>query len=454
MSLNADKLFKDPQYLEAKRNLLETILKYQAQLNGIESAKSELKQSYDESLKKLNECRGIPLFYPYLGSGLGKGALVELADGSIKYDFISGVGVHFGHSHPKLIEAGIEAAIQDIPMQGNLQQNREALELSELLLQTSGIDHCLLTTSGAMANENALKLILQKKHPANRILAFEKCFIGRTLALSQITDKPAFREGLPAFLPVDYIPFYDWKNPKESTDKAVSVLKRALSRYPGQHACMCFELILGEGGNYPGKQEFFLELMKILKEHQIAIFVDEVQTFGRTEHLFAFQNFGLQDYVDIVSVGKLLQVCAVLYNESLKPKPGLLSQTFISSTSSLHCGLAILKTILNENFLGKEGRNLALRKHFVDRLQQIADRHPDCFEGPFGYGLMIAATPFKGDKEKVTTYVKALFEAGVIAFIAGDHPTRVRFLIPPGGVTLEDIDRVSTILEATLVQFK
>lgn len=454
MSLNADKLFNDPNYLEAKRILLQTVLKYQAQLNTIQPAKAELKQSYEESLKKLNECRGIPLFYPYIGSGLGKGALVELADGSVKYDFITGVGVHFGHSHPKLIEVAIEAALQDIPMQGNLQQNREALELSELLIKTSGIEHCLLTTSGAMANENALKLILQKKHPANRILAFERCFMGRTLALSQITDKPAFREGLPPLLHVDYIPFYDWKNPKESTEKAVSVLKRILSRYPGQHACMCFELILGEAGNYPGKHEFFVELMKILKEHQIAILVDEVQTFGRTDQLFAFQNFGLQEYVDVVTVGKLLQVCAVLFKESFKPKQGLLSQTFISSTASIHCGLAVLKTILNEHFLGKEGRNLELRKHFVDRLQQIVDRHPEHFEGPFGYGLMIAATPFKGDKERVTKYVKALFEAGVIVFVAGENPTRVRFLIPPGGVTLEDIDSVSKILEATLVDQK
>jgi 4-aminobutyrate aminotransferase-like enzyme len=45
--------------------------------------------------------RGGKLFYDYIGSGIGNGPLVELADGSVKYDFITGIGVHyFGHSHP------------------------------------------------------------------------------------------------------------------------------------------------------------------------------------------------------------------------------------------------------------------------------------------------------------------------------------------------------------------
>ena len=52
--------------------------------------------------------------------------------------------------------------------------------------------HGFLTSSGAMANENALKAIFQKQHPAHRLLAFEHCFAGRTLALSQVTDKAAF----------------------------------------------------------------------------------------------------------------------------------------------------------------------------------------------------------------------------------------------------------------------
>ena len=51
----------------------------------------------------------------------------------------------------------------------------------------------------------------------------------------------------------------------------------------------------------------------------------------------------------------------------------------------------------------------------------------------------------------VAEFVQELFHAGVISFVAGSHPTRVRFLIPAGVMTLEDVDSVMSIVEKTLV---
>ena len=48
---------------------------------GIRPAISSLKQKYDTLLKEFTEQRGANLWHPYLGSGIGNGALVELADG-------------------------------------------------------------------------------------------------------------------------------------------------------------------------------------------------------------------------------------------------------------------------------------------------------------------------------------------------------------------------------------
>lgn len=420
-------------------------------ITSIRPPKAEKRQEYAKLLATFEKYRGLPLFYPYIGSGVGNGALVELLDGSVKYDLISGIGVHFGHNHPTMIAAAQKGALEDIAMQGHLQQNLISFELTERLVKHSGLDHAFLTTSGAMANENALKIVLQKNTPAERILAFEGCFMGRTLTLSQITDKAAAREGLPSTVHVDYIPFYDWKEPEKSTKKAVHQLETYLKRYPGKYACMCFELIQGEAGAYPGTREFFVALMEVLKSHNVAIFVDEVQSFGRTDHLFAFQHFGLQEYVDVVTVGKLLHTCATLYTKEYCPKPGLITQTFTAATSSLHVGKAVIDSLVNEGFLGKNGRIMQLRTHFVALLEGIALRHPDIFEGPFGHGLMIAATPFKGEKEKVVHYTKALFDAGVITFMAGQEPTRVRFLIPAGGITTEALDEVAHILEEVLL---
>lgn len=421
-------------------------------LSAVKGPDLAKKQSYEETLKQFEEYRGVSLWHSYLGTGRGNGVFVELADGSVKYDFISGIGAHFGHRHPLLIKSSLESALSNTIMQGNLQQNVDAFELTQILIKASGFDHCFLSTSGATANENAFKIIFQKKCPKSRVLTFEKCFAGRTLFLSQITDKPDFREGLPRNVFVDYIPFYDWKEPEKSQKRALESLKKTIKRYPNEHACMCLELIQGESGYYPGSREFFFALFDVLKENDIAIFVDEVQSFGRTENLFAFQNFGLHKDVDVVTVGKLLQGGATLFRKEYKPKAGLISQTFIGSTSSIKGGIAILKSLLNDGYLGPTGKIREIRNYFVNKLKALSETHSDIFEGPFGYGLMIAFTPFKGDREKVIRFAKDLFEAGVITFTAGQNPTRIRMLVPAGSVTLQDIDQVCRIIETTLME--
>jgi len=301
-----------------------------------------------------------------------------------------------------------------------------------------------------MANENALKIIYQKKAPAYRILAFERCFMGRTLTLTQVTDKPQFREGMPSNFYVDYIPFYDWRDPKGSTEQAVICLEKHLNRYPGAHACMCFEPIQGEAGSYPGTREFFTALMNTLRANKIAIFVDEIQTFGRTDHLFAFQHFGLEEYIDVVTCGKLMHACATLFSLKFCPKPGLIAQTFITATSSIRIACTIIKSLLEDGYLGLNGKNMQIRKHLVEHLQNLVNKYPNKIEGPFGHGLMIACTPFRGEKEKVVSFAKALFDAGIITFTAGNHPTRLRFLVPPGSITYEDISSAMAIFEKTL----
>lgn len=453
--LAAQALHHDPRVAQAKQMLLDAVHAHQKALTGIRPPNPGLKQSYDDLLASYAECRGSKLWFPYLGSGIGNGCFVELLDGSVKYDFISGIGPHcLGHSHPDLIAASIDAALSDLIMQGNLQQNSDAAELSAMLAQAAHMDHCFLSNSGAMANENALKMALQKRHPASRILAFEHCFAGRTIVLSQITDKPSFREGIPLNVAVDYIPFYDAEHPEESTKRAVDTLKSHLARYPKQHAVMCFELVQGENGFYPGSKEFFVALMEILKDNHITVFVDEVQTFGRASELFAFQHFELSEYVDIVSIGKLSQVCATLFNKQHRPRPGLLSQTFIGSTSAIHASKTILKHLTQGNYYGPNGKVMQVYSQLSNNLADISKRHPKLMQGPFGIGAMIAFTPFDGDSQRTTQLVHDLFEAGVISFIAGAQPVRARFLAPFGVVTKQDIDTVCKIVESTLLKQK
>lgn len=457
-ALQAEAFRADPQVTAAKQSLLAALERRQAEITGVRPPDPAREQSYAETLEAFSQARGGKLFFPFLGSGIGRGPLVELADGSVKYDFISGIGVHYlGHSHPRLVEASIEAALGDTVMQGNLQQNTESFRFCRKLLdaanaQGAGFDHCFLTATGVMAGENALKIAMQKKSPAPRVLAFCGCFGGRTITFSQITDKPNFRKGLPPTLHVDYVPFFDAADPEASVRTALGTLKHHLTRYPGQHAAMVMELVQGEGGFYTATAEFHRAIMEMLREHNVAVLVDEVQTFARTPKLFAYQYYGLDDLVDVVWIGKASQVCATLFRADYKPGPGLLSQTFTGSSTAIAAGEVILDELLEGDYYGPEGKIIKIHERFRSKLEAISQAHPDLLTGPYGIGAMVACTPLGGDPKRVGPFIQALFKKGVMGFIAGSNPARARFLVPAGGVEMEDIDAAAEIFEQTLLE--
>lgn len=451
--LLAKELFEDPSVQPLIDQLVAVTQTHTKKLTSVAPAQSQLQQKYQHLLDDFASARGGKLWYPYISSGIGNGALVELADGSVKYDFISGIGPHFfGHSHPMMIASSIKAALSDTIMQGHLQQSTIAYDLCKLLLHGANWDdgHCFLSTSGVMAVENGLKIAFQNRFPANRVLAFEKCFAGRTLAASQITDKAAYRVGLPDNLEVDLVPFFDEKDPEGSIEKSVAALRKHIARYPGKHAVFVMELIQGEGGFRVGSAHFFQALIDICKEQGILLMADEVQTFGRLPTLFAFQYFGLEQQIDIVSIGKVLQVCATLFRKNLAPKPGLLSQTFTGSTTSLYTGYTILQQLLSEDYLGAAGKIAKQHQLFKIQLELLQEKFPDIIEGPFGIGAMIAFTPFQGKSTDALSLSQQLFTNGLICFTAGADPTRIRFLPPVGALKEEDITNAMQIVERTI----
>lgn len=450
----------DSKVQNATQELLNSLKEHQSHLTGVREPQSELKQEYEALLQQFQEDRGGKLALPYLGSGFGHGPLVELADGSVKFDFIIGIGVHFfGHSHLGLTETCLKAAFSDTVMQGNLQQDLESAALCRTLIhaaQQNGslLEHCLLTTSGVMAGENAFKMAFQKKSPAKRILCQNGCFMGRTLLMSNTTDNPKYREGLPRIVDVDYVPLFDPENPEKSIEQAVSVLKDHLEQHPNQYAAMSFELVIGEGGFYPGHKDYFVALMSLLKQHDIPILVDEVQSFARTHQLFAFQHYQLDEYIDAVWIGKASQVCATLFTNKMKPKPGLLSQTYTGSSTAIAAGHYIIQELLNGNYYGPDGKIAKLHQHFKEKLQDLAQKYPEDVTGPYGLGAMVAFTPFAGDPDKVKSFLKILYNNGVIAFMCGKSPLRVRFLLPVGAIETNHIDQVMTIVEQSLIEAK
>jgi 4-aminobutyrate aminotransferase-like enzyme len=444
-----------------------------ATLTGEKPANPGLRESYEALMNRAAETRGRGLLYPYLGSGIGNGALVELADGSVKWDMVCGIGVNFfGHSEPDLTRAALEGGLDDVVKQGNLSSNFDAYEFAETLLElaesSSRLRHAYLATSGAMANENALKVCFQKHAPAQRIIAFNDCFMGRSTTMAQIGDTPDYRQGIPLSTLVDYMPFFDPIEAREMgkaryIDRAVAHLDRLIHRYPGQHACFIFELIQGEGGFRVGDRDFFKALMDVCRVHRIAIWDDEIQTFGRTTRMFAYELFDLGDYVDVFCVGKMTQACATLFTPEYNPKPGLLSGTFTGETVSFRVGQRVLERLRDGDFYGESGafarHHDAFRRHAID----LINKHPEWFPAVpalggggeslvGGIGGMMRLTPFKGDKARINAACRACFDEGVVLFYCGHGPYHLRLLPPLPVFNEADWPRVFACIERGLAR--
>ena len=460
--LSLDELLAKKDLTKSIDFLVEEVRRASESIHGFQDAHDHAHDhddhahAYREQVQNIHAYRGRPLFYPYISSGLGRGPYVRLLDGSVKMDLINGMGVYLlGHSHPALLKAGLKASLQDVLHQGHLQMNSLYIQLSEKLIDLarqaqSRLKYVWLSTCGTMANENALKVARQKHDGARKIIALEGAFAGRSTLMAEVTDNPDYRQGQPEYHEVLRIPFGKATSIRE---RALSLFKQYLHEHSSDIATFVFEPVLGEGGYYEVPREYFLPLLELCREHNIAVWADEVQTFGRSGSLFCFENLEIGKYIDICTVAKSLQVAVTLWTEDYNPKPGLIGGTFAGTSGSLALALETLRILTEEGFLGPKGRILKIRKKFVQGLLHLSQTTcKGILQNDIGgMGLMVGVTPFDGSKEKTFSLLKELFKNHLMAFFCGHNPYRLRFLLP---AVLEDkdIEQALKVIEKSLLQ--
>lgn len=456
-----NRLYSSPAFIAAKAELLKVITEGTKTAHAIRSASSpEVHAEYQDVLVAFGKMKGRDQYFPYLSNGFGSGPFIELVDGSVKLDLITGIGINFfGHSHPAVMEEFIEGLTSDT-MQGNLQPGFESEEIIRTILSLVGekskLKHGWLLGSGTMANETALKIIRQKKFPATRVFAFADCFAGRSTAMQEITDNPKYREGQPTYNEVTHLPFYDPKvGLEKSITQTVSLIEAECTKNPGKYAGLMIELVQGEGGIRWAPRAWYIAVFETAKNANLAIWGDEVQTFGRLEELFAFQYFDLAEYMDVVTVGKLLHACMTLYSEEYNPKPGLVAGTFTGSVGALRTGRRLLEILTQDGYYGPNGKIAELSRYFTEGLENL--KAGTCREiigeiriigGMIGFGVFAQTMD---DTKKV---LMRLFDDGVIAFLAGHDPYVVRCLPPFGVMTKANIDTALATIEKSLLALK
>ncbi len=422
---------------------VQEVVKISSKIEGVRDADPSKAAAAKSLMDSVEQLRGRPLFYKYIGSGVGRGPYVELEDGSIKLDLINGIGIHLmGHSHPRVLKATLKGSVKDILMQGHLQPNQEYIDfskkLTELASRKSRLKYAWISTCGTMANENALKMSRQKNSPARMLLSLKNAFAGRSTMMAEVTDNTAYKQGLPDYNEILRVPFYDRKNPSESSATALKIVKEHVAKHENNISAFAFEPMLGEGGYTWAPKEFFVPILEFLRERKIAIWADEIQTFARTGELFAFETLEIGQYIDICTLAKTAQVAATLYTEEYNPQPGLIAGTFAGATPALSAGTEILEMLTTDNFLGPNGKISKIHKNFVAMLNELNETTcKGLLQDAGGLGLMIAVTPLDGSKDKTTKLLQVLFKNGVMSFGCGKDPFRLRFLIP---AIMEDKD--------------
>ena len=439
------------------QSLFSSILKDQAKIHSLKESDPDKKDLIEKTLAKYQDYRGRGFIFNYLSSGRGHGPFTELIDGSVKYDLIGGIGINIlGHSHPVIVKANLEAALNDTLMVGNLMPYPQALELAQTIVdcvsEKSRLRHFWYAGSGSFANDMALKIIWQKKDPAHTVISCSKAFHGRSVATQELTDKPEYRQGQPESLNIEKVSHFDYLNPDKAAEKTLKELDALWEAKPNTFSCLLIELIQGEAGFVFGPRDYYVSIFEWAKSKGLYIWVDEVQSFTRTTELFAFQMLGLDEYVDIVTVGKALQCCGLLYTEDLNPKPGLIAGTFNGSLPSLTAGKKTLEYLTDGTFYGPEGKVKQIETSFTSRLKKLSEG--SC-QGKLGYvggvGCMISFEVGDSSKETTNKVIHTLFKNGIICFIAGQNPSRIRFLLPLC-LTDEHIDEIFSIIEKSILE--
>ena len=357
----------------------------------------------------------------------GKNATLWDEKGYEYIDFTSGIGVvSVGHANERLANVICNQA-KDIIHISNLYKIPPQEQLAKLLVEKSGIDGgVFFCNSGAEANETALKIARKYGEVGGeikryKVITLENSFHGRTISTLKATGQSKFHQY--------FGPFPDgFTYAKDIEDIENKIDKKTIA--------VMIELIQGEGGVNPFDIKQIQHLAKKLKQKDILLIVDEVQTgIYRTGEFLASNLYGIKP--DIVTLAKGLgggvPIGAVLTTLTDVLKPGDHGSTFGGNYLATSAAIEVIK------ILDEEKRNKRLDKtieYFENKLLEIAKEYPQIFESVSGYGLMRA---LRVKETKIRDeIVKKAFENKVLVLKAGEKS--VRFL-PPLTISVQEIDK-------------
>lgn len=298
------------------------------------------------------------------------GSYVEDMDGNVFLDFLTGAGsLPLGHCHPDVVLA---AQTQMASFCHGLDFPSEAKErFTTGMLATlppgmrGGYKVHFCAPTGADAIEAALKLA-KLYTGGDEIISFQGGYHGCTTGAMSVTGLRSVKQNVGNRMPgVHFFPYSNCNacslglKRRDCSVNCIAMLEHALddpNSGLGRPAAVLLEMVQGEGGVVPAQPEFVQRLRALTARHKIPLVVDEIQTgCGRTGTWFAFEQYGIEPDVVVVSKGLSglgLPVALMFYRKGMDVwTAGAHIGTFRGNQVSFAAGVAALEVYERDQVL-------------------------------------------------------------------------------------------------------
>jgi acetylornithine/N-succinyldiaminopimelate aminotransferase len=370
----------------------------------------------------------------------GEGSWLFDESGKRYLDALCGIAVtSLGHAHPKVVAAICEQA-KNVIHTSNLYRIPRQEELADLLASLSGLEEAFFCSSGAEANEAAIKLARLYGHKNgvenSAIIVMEKAWHGRTLATLSATGSRKAQAGFePLMGGFVRVPYNDREAVKQVGDNNRNVV------------AVMVEMLQGEGGVNVADLDYIRGLRQICTARDWLLIVDEVQCgIGRTARWFGYQHAGILP--DVITLAKGLGsgvpvgACLGAGRATGVFTPGTHGATFGGGPLASAAAIATLQAIKDENLLEAAERT-------GERIRSALEERLSASSGVVeirGRGMMIGIELDRA----CGVLVDQCRERGALINVTADNVVR---LLPPLNFKPDEVDLLVDIVSATIGAF-
>ena len=356
------------------------------------------------------------------------------AEGKKYLDFMSGIGVFaLGYSNEYYNNA-LKEQIGKILHTSNYFYNEPAIKAAHRMKEISGMDRVFFANSGAEAVEGALQAAIKYAYVKDgasdhQVIALEHSFHGRTYGALSVTGNSHYREAFGAM-------------PCEARFARMNDMDSILEALTDKTCAIIMEVVQGEGGIVPAKEEFLRAVRDLCNERDILLIFDEVQCgMGRTGYMYAWQKFGIKP--DIMTSAKALgcgiPVGAFMMTQKVADH-SLTAGDHGTTYGGNPLACAAVNAVLDQYEalqITDHVRNTA--PYLEKKLDELVARHDHCILRR-GRGFMQGIVC----KGPVKDIIAKAMDNGLILINAGSDIIRI---LPPLIITEKEIDEMVSILD-------